>query len=285
MYYLFVLGRIIALIFPRSVCYRIAKIFALLQFYAVKKDREAVMYNLEAIVDKKDLRNFAKNVFVNFSYYLADFFRQPKLDAAFIQKYVKIEGLDNLNNAIARGKGVISLTAHLGNYELGGAVTSLLGYPLHVVALRHKDERTNRLFNAQRQSTGLEVIPTGVAVKKCFSLLKEGKTICFLADRDFSNIGVKAKMFSKEAILPKGPAFFALKTGAYIVPSFFVRENKKFYRLIFDVPFSCSEEGLKSELEIIERYIPILERYIKRYPQQWYIFEKYWIDGKRNKRT
>lgn len=279
MYYLFILGKFIANILPRRIVYPLAWFLAAWRFCFYKNDRRNVIYNLSPIVkDKAELVKKSFQCFVNFSYYLADFFRYSKLNKRFVDKYVRIDGRENIDRVIAEKKGILFLTAHLGNYELGGAVTALLGYPLYVVALTHKDKRVNEFFDAQREMTGLKVIPANVAVKKCFSLLKNAGMAAFLADRVFTGCGVKAEMFSRYAQVPKGPAFFALKTGACLVPGFFIRENKWFYRLIFDKPIYIDLDSA-TEQSIIEQYIPVLEKYIGNYADQWYLFEKYWSDS------
>ena len=278
MYYLFALGKIVSQLVPRKVAYFVAWLCAVARFYLCRKDREIMIYNLLAVSkDEKKARKQAKGAVINFAYYLVDFFRYSKLNKRFIDKYVKVDGLEILQRLAADSKGVIILALHLGNYEMGAAVTSILGYPLSVVALPHKDKRVNRLFDGQREMVGLKVIPANVAVKRCFSLLKKGGRVAFLADRDFAGHGLKAKMFFRDAIMPKGPAFFALKTGACIVPSFFVRENKWFYRLKFEEPIFIDSDGV-SEESIVDKYVPVLEKYIEKYPDQWYLFEKYWLN-------
>jgi KDO2-lipid IV(A) lauroyltransferase len=278
MYYLFIFGKFLSLIFSRKICYIIARCLALLQFLISPKDREAVTYNLSPVVkENKKIDRFVKEVFINFSYYLVDFFRYSKLDKNFIEKYVKIEGLFHLEKALSKKRGVITLTAHLGNYELGGAVASLLGYPIYAVALPHRDKRLNRLFNRHREMVGMKVIHTGISIRQCLYVLKEGKVVAFLGDRDFFKNGIKVRMFSRYALLPRGPAYLALKTGACILPSFFIRKNKYYYVLIFERPIDCIEENLFSEEEIIKRYTKFLENYIEKYLQQWYMFEKYWL--------
>jgi len=278
MYYIYLIGNVLASILPRNVCYCLAKIFALIHFYLSRKDREAVLYNLYPVIDdKKNLKKYAKEVFINFSYYLVDFYKFPKLDHGFIKEYVKVSGLESLNHCLSLKNGVIVLTAHLGNYELAGAVTSLLGYPLSVVALPHKDKRINQFFDDRRESFGMKVIPTGIALKGCLAALKRGDLLALLGDRDFSGSKLKLEMFGKEAYFPRGGAFFASKTEACVVPAFLVRENKNFYHLKFEKPLSVFGEHKDREKSIMRQYISVLERYIKKYPQQWYLFEKYWL--------
>jgi len=277
MYYLYILGKKLALCLSRNSCYKLAKFLSLVQFYLSKKDREVIFHNLFPVIeDKGKLKKYAREVFINFGYYLADFFRYSKLDQDFIKKYVKVSGLEYLDQALAKNKGVIALTAHLGNYELAGAITSLLGYSVSVVALPHRNERVNNFFDGQRRLVGLDVIATGTAIKGCLSALKKNKIVALLGDRDFSQAGIKLNMFSRQAFFPRGGAYFALKTGAAIVPGFLVRENRFFYRLIFDQPIIC-EKGEEDEPAIISKYLSVLEKYITKYPDQWYMFGKLWL--------
>jgi len=279
MYWFFVLGGIITSILPRAASYKFAKFLALLNFYFSKKDRDAVTYNLSAVVgDAKKVQVYAREVFINFSYYLTDFFRSYKIDHDFIKKYVKIENLEYLDSSFQKGKGVITVTAHLGNYELAGAVVARLGYPISVVALPHKDKRTNVFFDKRRKFSGMQVIPTGVAIKGCLSALRRGEIIALLGDRDFSKKGKIYKMFSRDACIPRGVYFFSHKTEATVIPCFLIREDVFFYRFIFDQPIHCSKET--KEKDLVTQYLTVLEKYIKKYPGQWYIFEKYWLAEK-----
>lgn len=276
MYYFYIAGKALALLVPRQLAYCLASLLATCQYYLSKKDRAVVLDNLSPIVkDEKKRQECAKKVFINFAYYLVDFFRYSKLNENFVKKYVRISGLHYLKEALDKKKGVITVTAHLGNYELAGAVTSLTGYKVNAVALSHKDKRINNFFNKQRAMVGVNVVSASVAIKKCFQLLKDGQLVAFLGDRVFSGSGVKAGMFEKETLLPRGPAFFALKTGAVIMPAFFVRENRNFYHLIFEKPIDT--ENFKTEESVIKEYGAVLERYIKKYPEQWYLFSPYWL--------
>jgi KDO2-lipid IV(A) lauroyltransferase len=278
MYYLYIFGRAFALFFPRKLAYGLAKSLATCQYSLAKKDRAIVIENLSPVIkDKKQREDCARKVFINFAYYLVDFFRYSKLNADFVKKYVRVSGLNHLEEAIRQKKGAIAVTAHIGNYELAGAVTSLLGYKVNAVALSHKDKRINDFFNKQRKIVGVNVISASVAIKRCFSLLGQGQLVAFLGDRIFSGTGIKVNMFLRQALLPRGPAFFALKTNASIMPAFFVRENKNFYHLIFEKPIDTKE--FRTEEDIIKEYSLVLEKYIRLYPDQWYLFQPYWLNS------
>ncbi|MCM8773329.1 MAG: lysophospholipid acyltransferase family protein [Candidatus Omnitrophica bacterium] len=283
-YWLYCVAQFFASNCPRSLAYTIASLLSILRYCFAKVDREIVRYNLLPIVkDERKVKVYTKEIIRNFSYYLVDFFRLQRIDGHFVKKFIKIEGLDYLNEVVFAKKGAIILTAHLGNYELGGALIAYLGYDLgfdiYGVALPHKDKRIDEFFNRKRLLYNLKVIPTGVVVKKCIQILKEGHMVAFLGDRDFTSAkGERVHICGKEAMLPKGPAYFSTKTGAPILPAFFVREKKYFYRLIIEPTiYPNLPDREKTMEEVIVEYSKVLEKYIKLYPDQWYMFAKYWL--------
>jgi KDO2-lipid IV(A) lauroyltransferase len=152
----------------------------------------------------------------------------------------------------------------------------LLGYKLSAVALPHKNQKVNKFFDSRREMVGIKVIPTGTSIRGCFSVLKNKGMLALLGDKDFSGHGICLELFSRRALVPRGAAFFALKTGAEIIPSFFIRRQEKFYDLIFEKPIKVNGQ---SEEEIIKNYARVLERYLKEYPGQWYMFSKYWFSN------
>ncbi len=175
---------------------------------------------------------------------------------------------------------MIIVSAHLGNWELGGALIGLLGYPVWVVALVHKYKRVNDFFNSQRKSKGVGVIPLGKAVRQCLNILKENKILGLVGDRDFSkNGGIALDFFGRQALFPEGPAVFSLKTGAVIVPGCMLRNKDDTFTFKTEKPVEFSPTGDKEKdlVELIKRYKVIFEDYIRRYPDQWYIFRRFWI--------
>jgi len=245
-------------------------------------DLKVVSANLKAIFPEKpeaEIRNLAKQSFRNFAKYLVDFFRFAKIDTAYIEKNIRIENIENFNQALDKNKGVIVLTAHLGNWELGGVIVAVLGYPFWAVALPHKDKKVDEFFNFQRESKGVKVIPLGKAVRTSINLLKENKMVALVGDRDFSAKGIVTDFFGKPTFFPEGPAAFALKTGAIIVPGFMVRNPDDTFTLRIEKPLEvkASADREKDITDIIAQYKLIFEGYIRNYPDQWYMFRKFWI--------
>lgn len=281
-YILYRIGQFITLFLPLKIAYKFAVLISDLHYLFAYKDRLAVKENLKAIFpDKpdKEIRAIRIRMSRNFAKYLVDFFRFPNLDKEYIKKYVKIENIHYLEEALAKGKGVIALTAHLGNWELGGVVIAILGYPFWAVALPHKNKKVDNFFNRQRESKGVKVIPLGKAVRSCLNLLRENKIIALVGDRDFSAKGVIIDFFAKSTFFPEGPAAFSLKTGAPIVPGFMIRNEDDTFSLKFEkeVEFIPKNNNDSDQVALIKSYKNIIEDYIRKYPDQWYMFRRFWI--------
>lgn len=283
-YLLYKIALWLALNLPLKASYAIARLIAVFQYGFCRRDRIAVISNLRVVLgtnDKRLIEPVAKAVFVNFAKYLVDFFRASIVDEQYIKKFVKIEGREHIKEAFKKGNGVIALTAHIGNWELAGIVTALLGYPVNAVALGHKDKRVDDLFVSQRQIRGVKVIPVGVTVlRSCYSALKNNELIGLLGDRDFTHSGIETEFLGKMVSIPKGPAMFALKAGAAVVPVFMVREPDDSYRLIYERAVDCkpaetSEENIKA---VTKKFVNVIEGYIRRYPDQWFMFRKFWSE-------
>ena len=281
-YLLYRIGQFIVLHLPLKFAYRIAIFCSDVHYIFADKDRRAVKENLKAIFPEKsdkEIRRLRIRMFRNFAKYLADFFRFEKLDEEYIRNNTRIENIRYFEEGLSRGKGVIVLSAHLGNWELGGVVVAHSGYPFWVVALVHKDKRVNDFFNSKRESKGIGVIPLGRAVRRSIDVLKENKILALVGDRDFSEKGMVLDFFGKPSLFPAGPAALALKTGASIVPAFMLRNKDDTFTLKIEQPLEFSPTGNKENdlRELISIYKIIIEDYIRKYPDQWYMFRRFWI--------
>jgi KDO2-lipid IV(A) lauroyltransferase len=281
-YILYRLGQFIALHLPLKLSYKLAVVFSDLHYIFAHKDRAEVKENLTTIFPEKDrheIHKLRRNMFRNFAKYLVDFFRFQELDKEYIKNHIKIENLSYVDDSLAKGKGVIILTAHIGNWELGAVVVAVLGYPFWAVALPHKYKKVDIFFNSQRESKGIKVIPLGKAAIQCLSVLKENKILALVGDRDFMRKGLIMDFFGKPTFLPEGAAVFSLKTGATIVPGFMLRNPDDSFNLRFEKPLEFTPTGNKNNdlFELISRYKIIIEDYIRKYPDQWYMFRRFWV--------
>ena len=281
LFILYRIGKFLALHLPMKAGYWLAGLFSSLYYYFSKNDRYAVINNLKTLFPDYDyaaLSGMAKEVFVNFGKYLMDFFRFSKIDKVYIDKYVKIEGLENLKNALKEKRGAIAVTAHLGSWELGGAVISTLGFPFAAVVLNHKDKNVNYFFVRQRELKGIEVIPVGLSLRRCFSALASNHVLALVGDRDYFDNGIEMEFFGKKTLIPKGPALFSRRCGSPIVPTFVIRNKDDTCTLRFYSPIKpLITDDRDHDLFITTKKITqILQEAIKEYPTQWCVFRRFW---------
>ncbi len=183
------IGQFFALNLPLKAGYGLAVFISDLRYLFAFADRRVITQNLEAIFpnkSKKEIAQIRRALFRNFAKYLVDFFRFAILDMEYVQKNIRIEGLHYYQEELKKGRGVIALTAHLGNWELGGAVIGLCGYNFWAVVLPHKHKKVSEFFNAQRLSKGVNVMNLGNAARQCLGILKKNYVLALVGDRDFS---------------------------------------------------------------------------------------------------
>jgi len=142
------------------------------------------------------------------------------------------------------------------------------------VALEHKDPRVNGFFNRQRNLNNVQVIPFGRAARQCLRNLAENKLLGLVGDRDFSEKGVESDFFGKPSLFPQGPAALALKTGASIVPTLSIRQKDGTFVLKIEKPIRPAAGD--TILSLTNAYKSVLEKYIRQYPEQWYMFRRFW---------
>jgi len=282
LYCLYLIGFSFAGILPLDVCYEIAKRAAEIYFRFAKEYKEGLRENLKVVLGENTniriIDRHALNVFKNFAKYLADFFKCSKFTQEFIQENLTVENREYLNEALSGGKGAILVSLHIGNWEMGGAVIGSWGYPLSAIVLEHTSPRINDFFVNKRTINGVRSIPVNNSVKECLRVLKRNEFLAIVGDKDYTASGARVKFFGREAFLPKGPAVFALRTGAPIISCILVREENDKFRFIFEKPETPVLAGeYEKDIEILMRgYLKIFEKHIRERPDQWYVFKKIW---------
>lgn len=283
-YYVYRIGQSLAGIFPLKVAYRIAAFFSDIKYMFSLRDRRAVQRNFRILCGEHvDVRPLARKMFRNFGKYLVEFFCMPKFSTEFIQEHVILENQHLLDAALARGKGVIIMTAHIGNWELGGLAMGRLGYSLTAIALPHREKSVDELFNQQRAAGGVTVAPASMAIRRCIRTLKDNGIVALLADRDFSATGDPVPFFGRDTMIPRGPAMFAYRTGAAVLPMVFRREGEEHFRLVIHEPLQLpdGDHGMNEQdftKHFMKQQVAILEKMILEDPAQWMMFRPFWID-------
>lgn len=281
MYTCYRMAQIVSRTLPRRFAYwlglRIAD-----HFYASDHDgRRAIMSNFRQILtmqgitaSDKTLEQMARKNFQYFGKYLVDFFKFARFTPTVIRRLVSLEHIEYLEQAEALGRGIIFITAHLGNWELGGAILAAMGRRIHAVFLPHRENKINTLFQKHRSQRGLQCIPLGHAARGVMEALKHNECVAMLADRDFTAHHHPILFFGKPAHLSSGPARIAVKTQAPLVPTFLLRQPDDTFLLRLYPPIVPNPGTTVAELE--EQIRDVLEQEIGRNPLQWFMFDDFW---------
>ena len=217
---------------PVRLCHLMGKIVALIVYVFAKRDRHGLAFNISIALKKAPEDPFIKKtirrIFINYGQYLVDFFLLPQLPPARIRSFFcRINGEEILKRALAKGKGVILLSAHIGNWELGGYVLRMENHPLAVVALAHNTRATNALVNRMRKYRGINVIEVGRSPFSGIEImnhLRKNEIVAMVGDRDLSGGGLKVDFFGRKVRFPAGPVVMAMKSGAALIPAFILRQ-------------------------------------------------------------
>ncbi len=237
------------------------------------KQRRAALDNYAAALgrDRSDplVSIVARRAFQNYGRMLSDFVLIGSLAPQDLIKQMTIDGREHLDAALGRGRGVIMAVPHMGSWDMGGSFGAALGYSVYAVAERFPGS-LNDVVVSTRQRFGLNVIPLGrPAVRAITEALQKNGTVALLCDLE-QGPGVDVDFFGRQAVVPGGPAAFAIKTGAALMPSCVYGVGPSRYHIHLDPPLAWPAAETKENL--MQRVVTRFEDFIKERPDQWYAF-------------
>ncbi|HUJ78786.1 MAG TPA: lysophospholipid acyltransferase family protein [Nitrospiria bacterium] len=227
------------------------------------------------------IRRTAWACYGHFGRSAAEFARLGRDDRETILNQVMVEGREHLDRALAAGRGVLFLTAHLGNWELMAVVCNLLGYRLYPVARPLDNPWLNRLIDRIRSRHGSTVISKKEesAPRDLIHALRDGACVGILLDQNMATYdGVFVNFFGRPACTAKGLALIARRTGAPVVPAFIAREADSRHRITIlpSVEFSHGRDVKADVIANTARCTAIIERMVRRHPDQWLWMHRRW---------
>ncbi|MFD8382662.1 phosphatidylinositol mannoside acyltransferase [Streptomyces sp. NPDC059679] len=214
--------------------------------------------------------------------YWMESFRLPAWSERRVRGGFDPEGLHNLTDGLASGRGVVLALPHLANWDLAGAwVTTELGVPFTTVAERLKPESLYDRFVAYREGLGMEVLPHtgGSAFGTLARRLREGGLVCLVADRDLSASGVEVKFFGESAKMPAGPAILAARTGALLLPVTLWYDASPVMRGRVHPPIEVPSMGTSAEqaAAMTQELADVFASGIAEHPQDWHMLQRLWL--------
>ena len=250
--------------------------------YGFDKRRRVAYANLKRAFPQSSARErkrWTKESFQHLGMTAVEILRFPKLKKEDTERLVIAHGYENYLRQYSSGKGLILLTAHMGNWEFSQIVEGLRGRPMTVLARRQKYPKLDQLLNSFRQHYGsVSVGKENEGLRDLIRTLRRGGCVGMLGDQQGGADGVWVRFFGCLTTAPRGPMALALKMGIPVMPVFFVRRHTSCHELFMEPPLELIRTG-NSEKDIqvnLEQYLRRLESYIARYPSQWLWGHKRW---------
>ncbi len=275
---------VIAKLLPLCIMRLAARISAGIWYFIDKNARGQVESNLLRVIgdNPAQLHKTSKELFINYGTYLADWAKLSSLGTSkAVLFFGKIEGEDIFKKTHARGKGIIILAAHLGNWELGGLVFTNSGIPFNIITAK---DGVEAIAQARTKVRALHNMKTITIEDDPFffidivNALKRNELVAMLVDRYEKENGVLVDFFGEKTYFPQGPVLLARTTGASLLPAFTVLEPDKKYRTVLGSPISMEwGEDRDEDIRVNTAKIAhIFEQYIRLYPSQWFNFSAIW---------
>lgn len=269
-------------VLPERVMIRAGETLGRLAWYVAPKRRRLVQRHLRRILGPDaPVANRSKSMFASYGRYWAEvFWLRPERKAGLLAD-CELVNEQALHDAFAKGKGMVLVLPHMGNWEIAGAVSESLGMPAMSAAENLPNPLITDWFVKIRGIVGIEIVLTGRGMRATAALaiqLKEGKTVALLADRDVTGRGIPVTFFGEETTIPPGPIALAIRRGSplLVVGSYF--KEGPGHRYVISDPLAIPDTGTKEDRIATGAQLlaDALEDKIRLKPEDWHLFVPNW---------
>ncbi len=243
-------------------------------------------YNLRRVLGDDatpaQLRVIARRAYQNLLKNYFDLFRAHRMSKEKLTRELAgVHGLEHLENAMKRGKGVIAGSGHFGSWDM---VIQLAGVFLNARIIvpneRFKPEKLFQYILKLRASQGIDMVPLDVAPRALIKALRDKQVAGLAYDRDITKSGPVVNFLGKPAQLPDGAVQLAFKYNVPVIIGFSVRlpDNRSF--VYVEPPVEFERNGnLQQDIQAgVQKMADIMTKYFRQYPDQWLMFQKIWDD-------
>jgi KDO2-lipid IV(A) lauroyltransferase len=219
------------------------------------------------------LREIGARSYTNLAWDALDLLYAETWNAPELGQHVSIRGLEHLEAALARGKGVLLMALHLGNFELSARALAQRGIPVAAVARPFGSPALWQHIVRRREQWGVRVFDRDGAARQMLRALRKGTVVCVLNDQYARGAGaVSARLFGLRARTWAGIATLSLRTGTPVVPAYPVRDGLDHHTLYLDPavePLAPTGDRRADVLALTERYNAVIEALVRKYPEHW----------------
>ncbi|MCX5710087.1 MAG: ELM1/GtrOC1 family putative glycosyltransferase [Candidatus Omnitrophica bacterium] len=271
-------------ILPVQLAFFLGRRLGDLIYFLDPKHRARVRANIrKALSGKLDLRQIkmiSREFYRELGQSIVEVFLIPAIDKKYLEKYVTIDGLDNIYNGLKRGKGVILMVVHEGSWELSNIVSSLQGYPFNVIVRDLGMPRLNNILNVYRRQKGAKTIDRENQLQEVIRVLKNGEALALTIDQGGAQ-GVHVKFFGRDASMASGAIKLALKYDSAMLPVFISRIKGPQSKITIRPSLELKRSGNSvNDLQAnLQEAVHIFEDFIAKEPKEYLWTYKIWKHG------
>lgn len=267
---------------PEPAAKHLGNMMGMAGYWLDKKHRDITLDNLNlAFGDKKNenqLKTLSKDVYKNIGQIVFEIGRSMNGQLEDLQKSIIVKGIENYENAYAKGKGVLVITGHAGNWELLSIAATFADIPINVLYRPLDFKPMNRFIEQMRTRFNAKLIKAKHGMRKTLTALKKGEAVAILLDQNVDYyLGVWVDFFGTPACTSNGLALLALKTGAPVITAFTQRtKDGMVAEFGKEIPLVKTNDKTKDIYENTQNYTNAIENHIRRYPEQWFWVHRRW---------
>jgi KDO2-lipid IV(A) lauroyltransferase len=272
------LGLIAVRVLPPSFLFSLSEAIANVGFYLFRSFRRRSVGNISTALgdqlNRSQINGMVHQSLRNFLRDIVELGLALETLPEEIRAHIPLVGREHLETALRRGKGVIALSAHLGNFFLLGTRLAVEDYSTYVLVNRPRNGDSSRLLDHYTLKIGQKTIharPSRKAILELVKVLRDNKLAVVIADEYRSGRGISVPFFGRTVLARRGPATLAMRTSAAVIPMVLVRDETRRLKLIIDPEIEIMRSGNpKADIRTNTlRFTQWLERTIRRYPDQW----------------
>lgn len=271
------------MILPFSIAMKLGKGLGWLLYRADKRHRLVTQSNLKKVWGEKkspqELERIARDCFTNIGLSVADICRSSCLNKDNINQFTEVIGLENLDNALKRGKGVIAIGGHFGIWEILGVSMALRGYPCSAVVRPLDNVYLNGLVENYRTRHGNKVIHKKQALRKVLKCMRNNEIVSMIMDQNTAKReAVYSTFLGHPCYTLVAPVVLATKTNCALLPIFGVRQEKSKHKIFIEPEVVLEQTNDKErDLQVnTQKLNDIIGKYITKYPEQWLWLHRRW---------
>jgi len=268
--------------FPHRTTQRLASIFAVLIHDLLHIRVDVALDNLEHAYPNSTLRwrkRTVRKVYAHFGAVAAELARIPVLTRGSFDKWMVAHGttVDELDKAVADGKGGLIVSSHLGNWEIAGAWAAWKGYPITYIVAQQSNQLIEDLLDVHREAAGIEIIKRTDAAKGIIDALNRNRIVAIMIDQDARKDGIYVPFFGRQASTFRGAGTFAVKRRPHMMSMETWREKDgKIHCDVTGVDIPNTGDREADIYSLISELTARQEAAIRRHPEQWLWLHRRW---------